>query len=233
MVNLLVSFAFQILCFLPFFAICWIINRKVDLKIIGMAIAIMLADGMLVALTKKISLLHFEGQNWNWFGKGAEVIFGSVVFYLLPISWRKFVGDLSSKRVVALLSMLTAGGIFVGFMNPAETFNAQTWLFQLLMPSLSEEFVYRGVLFAIFIHAFAGPRAIHLSAILVTIWFGIVHGIGVSNWNIQIDLASLVVTAFVGGLLVAIRVSARSIFFPILGHSIYNILIQAVTVLRL
>jgi membrane protease YdiL (CAAX protease family) len=232
MLNMLLTFSFQLGCFLPILAICWLAHGNSKLKIIAGALAVMLADTLVVTLTKEVPGLYFEGQSWNWFGKGAEILLGLAIFSLLPRAWRKLPGVRSKKWITVSFAFLAASGIFIGFLNQPEPLNAQTMLFQLLMPSLSEELVYRGILLALFMRAFAGPRAILFSTALVTAWFGIIHGVGNLNGAIHFDLASLLIATIVGGLLVILRVAARTLMYPILGHSLYNLWIQIVPILR-
>lgn len=230
---MLIVFSFQLACFLPILTTCWLVHRNSNFKFIAGAMTVMFVDVLVVTLTKKIPGLHFEGQNWNWFGKTGEALTGLVIFGFLPKAWRELPNKKSKRWIASTFAVLIVGGTFIGFMNPPESIKAQTFLFQLFMPSLSEEIVYRGVLLALFTRAFAGLRATLLSAILVTAWFCILHGVGSLNGAIQFDLASLLVTAIVGGLLVFLRIASKSLLYPIVGHSIYNLCIQIVPVLRM
>lgn len=207
------------------------------MKYIFFALGLMLADLFAVILTKKIPGLHFEGQRWNWFGKIAEILLAAVIFILIPrlrrVSWSSWSQVLTNKQSIALMfGILICGGIFIGFMNPPEPFDLQTFLFQLFIPSISEELVYRGCLFFLFLSAFNGTRGVILSGILVTFWFSIIHGVGSHNGEIQFDAISLIVTALVGTILMLLRVISKSLMLPIAGHSIYNLCIQLVAVLQ-
>lgn len=236
MTNALVSFAFQFGCFLPVLCICLWFNGRPNINFLLMGMAVMFLDVMAATLTRKIPGFHFEGQQWNWFGKGAEIALALVLLVMLPKllgeNWLSRSPVLVSKQwAFAILGFLVLGGIFIGFMNPPENFQLQTFLFQLLMPSISEELIYRCLLFSLFLSAFNGSLAI--PALLVTVWFGIIHAVGWNSGGFQFDVISFLVTFLVGSLLILLRLASDSLILPIAGHSLYNLCIQLIALRRI
>lgn len=219
------------------------IYRKSLLPLIAAALffAAFSFDEILVLLPKILNLLSFK---WNWEGKFLEFLWPFPVIYLFGWLTPKEVG-LNQPTKGGFLLAGALGVLFTIFeltmmllfdVLPIKMFNLETVLFQLTMPGLAEEIVYRGVLLTI-LNRYLG-RPWHLfktnfgwGAILVTIAFIAVHVItyvpakNTIVWNFDyINLDFLLVAL----ILVFLREKTGSIWPSILFHNVVNGLIIVV-----
>ena len=123
------------------------------------------------------------------------------------------------KVVVAILSISILGGV----VNDRE-FNSETLLFQLFMPGIDEEIMYRGVLLGLMCSALrTGNAAWRNPAIIINaILFGLVHALSLSDGALQINAMNFVWTGIIGYSFGYITIKTRSIVIPMLTHNLYN-----------
>ena len=177
---------------------------------------------------------HFECFNiingrWNWDGKIYGVICGVVAYFVFR---RQFADNnfftlkqnkegLKSalKVVIAILSIAILGGI----VNDND-FNPETLLFQISMPGLDEEIMYRGVLLGLMCSALRECGATWRSpAVIINgILFGLVHALSLSDGALQFSTANFIWTGILGYSFGYITIKTRSILIPMLAHNLYN-----------
>lgn len=234
MSDTLLTFIFQLSCLLPLIAFACYFSEKVSFKYLVMAFSLMFIDFSIVMFARKIPTFHFEALHWNWVGKLASIVLSISVFAFIPqvhkecgLVWKQKPNSL--KYIWMLLCFLGLAGIFVGSMNPKEAFSLETFSFQLLIPSFSEEFMLRGILFLLFSRTFVRTS---LAALIVTAWFAITHSVAWATGSFQFDIITFIVVGLIGSILMALRWISGSLVSPIVGHSFYNICIQAMAVFR-
>ena len=104
-----------------------------------------------------------------------------------------------------------------------------TFFFQLGMPSLDEEFAYRGVMLGLLLTALKPDlkiAALNLgnpSIIVAAILFGLVHSLNLnSSWELSQDWLYFSYTFTYGLALGWMTIKSRSILFPIISHILSN-----------
>lgn len=177
---------------------------------------------------------HFECFNiingrWNWDGKIYGVICGVVAYFVFR---RQFADNnfftlkqnkegLKSalKVVIAILSIAILGGV----VNDSE-FNIETLLFQISMPGIDEEIMYRGVLLGLMCSALrAGGAAWRNPAIIINaVLFGLVHSLSLGDGALQFNSVNFMWTGLLGYGFGYITIKTRSILIPMLTHNLYN-----------
>ena len=108
-------------------------------------------------------------------------------------------------------------------MNENE-FKLETLLFQISMPGIDEEIMYRGVLLGLMCSALRmGGAAWRNPAIIINgILFGLVHALSLSNGTLQVNPMNFVWTGLLGYSFGYITIKTRSILIPMLTHNLYN-----------
>ena len=177
---------------------------------------------------------HFDCFNiidgsWNWDGKIYGVICGVVANFVFR---RQFADNnfftlkqnkegLKSalKVVIAILSIAILGGV----VNDRE-FNIETLLFQISMPGIDEEIMYRGVLLGLMCSALrAGGAAWRNPAIIINaVLFGLVHSLSLGDGALQFNSVNFMWTGLLGYGFGYITIKTRSILIPMLTHNLYN-----------
>ena len=177
---------------------------------------------------------HFDCFNiidgsWNWDGKIYGVICGVVAYFVFR---RQFADNnfftlkqnkegLKSalKVVIAILSIAILGGI----VNDND-FNPETLLFQISMPGLDEEIMYRGVLLGLMCSALrAGGATWRNPAIIINaVLFGLVHSLSLGDCALQFNSVNFMWTGLLGYGFGYITIKTRSILIPMLTHNLYN-----------
>ena len=193
-----------------------------------------------VALTLQnyFSCFNIIGGNWNWVGKIYSVICG-VTFYFLfrrqfsendffTLKQNKEGLKSALKVVVAIISISVLGGI----VNDKD-FNLETLLFQVSMPGIDEEIMYRGVLLGLMCSVLrTGGKAWSNPAIVINgVLFGLVHALSFRDGAMQFYTMNFVWTGLLGYGFGYITIKTRSILIPMLTHNLYNFLLNLLSMI--
>lgn len=177
---------------------------------------------------------HFDCFNiidgsWNWDGKIYGIVCGIAIYFIFrrQLSNNNFftlkqdkVGLKSALKVaIAILSIAILGGV----VNDRE-FNIETLLFQISMPGIDEEIMYRGVLLGLMCSALrAGGAAWRNPAIIINaVLFGLVHSLSLGDGALQFNSVNFIWTGLLGYGFGYITIKTRSILIPMLTHNLYN-----------
>ena len=177
---------------------------------------------------------HFDCFNiidgsWNWDGKIYGIVCGIAIYFIFrrQLSNNNFftlkqdkVGLKSALKVaIAILSIAILGGV----VNDRE-FNIETLLFQISMPGIDEEIMYRGVLLGLMCSALrAGGAAWRNPAIIINaVLFGLVHSLSLGDGVLQFNSVNFMWTGLLGYGFGYITIKTRSILIPMLTHNLYN-----------
>ena len=177
---------------------------------------------------------HFDCFNiidgsWNWDGKIYGIVCGIAIYFIFrrQLSNNNFftikqdkVGLKSALKVaIAILSIAILGGV----VNDGE-FNIETLLFQISMPGIDEEIMYRGVLLGLMCSALrAGGAAWRNPAIIIhAVLFGPVHSLSRGAGALHFNSVNLMWTGLLGYGFGYITMKTRSILIPMLTHNLYN-----------
>jgi membrane protease YdiL (CAAX protease family) len=182
--------------------------------------------------------IFFQELRWNWFGKlvdfSAAVVF--VVFYK-GLSRKEYGITLSlEKGSLKLIVLSTLGSIFLttlsGIGGEFHLPSRETLLFQLTMPGLSEELIFRGILLALLNKTCGTPwklwgANLGWGAIITTLLFGLVHGLSFSpSYEFQFNLGAILATGAAGFFFVWLKERSKSLLPGILAHNLSNVITQ-------
>lgn len=186
-------------------------------------------DDLATILPFAFEALQVVEGRWNWEGKvlsiGWVVLFlwfGPLSFSEAGVSFRQRSGSIRSA-VLATLG-LTAASFGIGATFGGGSFNAETLAFQLTMPGLAEELVYRGVFIALLHRALPSVEGIGRwwPVVVTAMAFGIWHGLSVDGGAITFDWLAASFP-FIGGLAYGwLREHTGSLLFPVVAHNIGN-----------
>lgn len=177
---------------------------------------------------------HFDCFNiidgrWNWDGKIYGIVCGIAIYFIFrrqfnennffTLKQNKEGLKSALKVVVAILAIAILGGV----VNEKE-FNLETLLFQISMPGIDEEIMYRGVLLGLMCSALrTGGAAWRSPAIIINaVLFGLVHSLTLGDGALQFNSVNFMWTGLLGYGFGYITIKTRSILIPMLTHNLYN-----------
>ncbi|GAB5518397.1 MAG: hypothetical protein RhofKO_06480 [Rhodothermales bacterium] len=186
-------------------------------------------DDLAVTLPYWAGPLDIFGGTWNWDGKAYSLLWALVFIAFGPLSREESGLTLhqrtgSIRAAIFTTVALTAASFGLGVLFGGGPPDAETVAFQLTMPGLAEEIVYRGVLIGLLHRALPGNSLVgRVGPTLITaVAFGLVHGLSVEDVAPSFEWLFFSYT-FVGGLAYGwLREQTGSVAFPILAHSLGN-----------
>lgn len=192
-------------------------------------------DDLATGLASTVPALAVFGGGWNWSGKVYSLVLSVLVILVLKLD-RHAVGLTFKQRtpwlsVAAVLGFVVWGSALGWVFQPGSA-DAETLAFQVTMPGLAEELVYRGVVPAVLLGVLWGralPERGYWPVIIGTaIAFGLWHSLGYSKatWNID-PMSGLF--PFIGSLAGGwLRFRTGSLLVPVLGQGLANLAFHVV-----
>lgn len=209
----------------------------------GLFLAFLLTDWFLILLPSFVPDLHIPGTHWNWSGKIMSIAFCCLVLACSPwlrqsvgLRWQQAKGSFSFS-LICLFACL-GYGIAFGFNEAPVSFPLETLLFQVSMPSMDEELVFRGIGLALLERAYGqSPMSCRFSygmpAFSTSLAFGLGHGIQpVSHGGLTFFYEPFLVTFVIGSIFALIRTSSGSLLWSMLCHTAINMPIFLVAIMR-
>lgn len=195
-----------------------------------LAAAYLALDDFVTGLPTIAHGLAFFGGHWNWTGKVYSLLLSVLAIAAFKLSPQTVGLTLEQRHpkigAIAVLLFIVWGAC-LGLLFKPGTPDAETLAFQALMPGLSEELVYRGIVPALLLGLVqrkapvdGTPWAVILSTAIV---FGVWHGLNYSHGKFGFDLMSALfpfIGSIPGGWL---RFKTGSLVVPILGHGLANV----------
>lgn len=231
MIKILFEAILQIAILIPFAFFLLKDKSKINFqRLLIFAVAYVVYQIVLV-LPKINSNFDFTKSSWNWDGKIYGIICG-ILFYVL---FRKFFREndfftLKQNKenfkpaLVGAISIVLLSTI-IWFLLGNSKFNSETLAFQISLPGIDEEIMFRGILLGLLATAlkdkisFLGNPSVLLTAIL----FGFMHALTLDkNYSIDFDPIYFIQTGFAGYIWGWITVKSRSILLAILSHNFSN-----------
>ncbi len=171
----------------------------------------------------------------NWWGKILSLVYCVVIFCLLPEPLRRETGILRPLRSGSLRATSIALGVFAA-LGLALAFSGGTdsggvveaAVFQLTMPSLSEEFLFRGILLSLFARAAPGRRPVlgaglGWGVVASSVLFGLVHGfVYAPSAGFMFSWIPVLATGVLGAAFAWLTVRSGSIWPAVIAHSLLN-----------
>ncbi len=201
--------------------------------------AIGLVDNLFHALTMTypdIQLINTYVWNnnliFNWSAKLYSVVF--VLLLLIPLKRIIMPDEIGLKirqnkdsrkfsMLFILFFFLTASTL--GISSGKTPFDANTLLYTAIIPGVSEELIYRGLLLGLLNKIFEIRfrflgTSFGWGAILTSMVFGLMHGFRLGNeYQLHFDFITIMLTGSYGFLFALLRERSGSLVFPVIGHS--------------
>ena len=214
-------------CLTPVMALAVWRGKPGEWQDVGLALGVWFMNFSCLVLMRRLPI--FSSLQWNWTGKVFAIV-ASLVFIGLwrGISWREtgFAGLRKGSwlpLIVLTLFWLALSGPWIGN-DPTKT---ETLLFQLTMPGIDEEIVYRGIMLVLLNRAFGTPwkvlgASVGWGWILTSVLFGLVHSIEFNQFQFQFSITRLIFPSLSGILMGWIRERTDSLYPAILLHNMGN-----------
>lgn len=197
-----------------------------------LAVAALIFLAELLLQTAPNLAVHQTLLDWNWQGKAAALLFMLVFVALWPgLSWKETGLTLPGWRgwwpalVVTGVAMLFWATLGATQQPSAPT--TETILFQATMPSLEEELVWRGIVWALVLQALPSTRrfggqgwALLLTSLVFALFHGFVLG---DDLSLTVNIPLLVFSLVAGLALGWIRIRSGSVLPAMAAHSGINL----------
>ncbi|WP_353101580.1 CPBP family intramembrane glutamic endopeptidase [Myroides odoratus] len=194
----------------------------------------------LIFLPKFNSNFDLIKNNWNWSGKFLGIIYG-IIAYSLFKKYFKENNFFTIKQNIGNLkpALIGAFGIVLMSMIPwsisaKSAFNIETLAFQISLPGIDEEIIFRGILLGLLATALKErfPCSVSPAIMLTAFLFGLTHSLSLND-DYLIDFKPLyfTYTVFTGYVWGWITIKSRSILLAILSHNISNFFITVLTMI--
>ena len=217
-------------------------SQKGRWKLIGLTSLVTFLTDLATSVDSIFGIHQPEWLQWNWIGKLACIVTIVIIVSVLPSDIRQKSGILclpASNSIVPVLWFLFYCALMGSLhaFSPSLSVDKETLAFQLLMPSLAEEPVYRAILPALLGTAMGSPWKIAGAQLgwwwlAISVYFGLGHAIG---WSSQGDLEFqtlpfVLVTVFT---MPYGWIAARcgSVWPSVIGHSLNNSTYVAIALL--
>jgi hypothetical protein len=179
------------------------------------------------------SLPVFDKLNWNWQGKFLSFLVAIAFLYFTPFLTKEQAGFTFkiNKSVWIPFILLTAISLAFNMYTSDIKGGDKTkeyLLFQLTMPGLSEEPIYRGILLGLLNLVFVARRNIlgasmGIGAIIQCALFGLGHAIYFDDkQHIQFYLEGFTITFTLGAFMTYLKEKGESIIPALLFHNLFN-----------
>ena len=215
-------------------------NKTGDLKSIIYFAAVYILTNLLLTSTSNVSF--FQGQQWNWAGKGLSFLVGLIFIYITPIFNRKSFcvttkinwTETKPLLTICFIYFLVRVGLYATSSDATTShINIETTLYQATLPGLQEELIYRGILLGLLNSAFIIPNFTFLKVnfgigtIITSLLFGFSHGLIINeNLSFSINYFVLFRTVFDGFLFALLTEKTKSILPSVVFHNGLNLIGQ-------
>lgn len=202
---------------------------------------IYMAYQVCLVLPRYVAPLNFINSNWNWDGKITGILFGITCYFLFRryfrendfFTFRQQKAHIKKTTIVAVAVVLLMTTIYY-FIDSSE-FDAETLAFQLTMPGIDEEIMFRGILLGLLMTAlpprisFMGNPAVLLTAIL----FGFLHAFTLDkNYSVSFEPVYFLHTGIGGYVFGWLTIKSRSILLAVLTHGFTNFFAAWATMIK-
>ena len=124
--------------------------------------------------------------------------------------------------IAATLVGVTLLGALIGGIEPADWTGIGGLVYQMTLPGLEEEIIYRGLLASLFAAAVGGESALAWGTALGTMVSALGHGFTLEAGSITFNPVMLALLAAIGIPFSILRLRSGSILFPALGHNLFG-----------
>lgn len=200
--------------------------------LVASAVLVFLNDALLTNFYGNLPSFLPE-SDWNWQGKLLALTASLAIAFHPAIGWRRIGLTLAQNRkgLAGTLAIAAAYCLFfvaIASMFPNDPLSADAVTFQLTMPGLEEEILYRGLLLFMLNEAFRGRIRMAgvnwgWSALLTSVLFGLAHAFSYSSADgISFDAMVMAMTFIPSFLGVWMRERSGSLLLPVVAHNFGN-----------
>jgi membrane protease YdiL (CAAX protease family) len=205
---------------------------KGKIFLLGLFLLFFITNQFLLKLPIFFSEFNFTKTWWNFSGK-IYAIFGSLLLYFIFQKHLKTndyitVKQTSLKPVLLVFLLLIVLGLIEAFLFYNMEWDSEKLLFQLTMPGIDEELMYRGLLLGVLTSLIIDEIKILKFSINPSLWiigilFGLIHGLTLNeNFGLEFKLFHFLKTFVLGTIWGWMTVKSRSILLPIISHNLSN-----------
>lgn len=231
MTKFLLEALLQVIILIPFAFFLLKDKSKINFQRLLIFVLTYVVYQIILVLPKINPNSDFIKSSWNWDGKIYGIICG-ILFYFL---FRKFFleNDFFTLKqnkenfkpaLIGSISVVLLSTI-IWFLLGNSEFNLETLVFQISLPGIDEEIMFRGIFLGLL--ATALKDKIYLlgnpSILLTAILFGFTHALTLDkNYSIDFNPIYFIQTGFAGYIWGWITIKSRSILLAILSHNFSN-----------
>ena len=231
MIEILLEAFLQVLILIPFAFFLLKKRTKINFQRLLIFVFCYVTYQVFLVLPKIDPMFDFITSSWNWDGKIYGIMCGVFSYFLFNKYFREnnfftlkqnkesFKSALIGAIAIVLLSTV------IWFLLGQSQFNLETLAFQISLPGIDEEIMFRGILLGLLATSlkektlFLGNPSILLTAIL----FGFMHALTLTkNYEINFEPIYFIQTGFAGYVWGWITIKSRSILLAILSHNFSN-----------
>lgn len=236
MCSILLNAIAPILLVLPLFFLFLKERSKQNILTILLVSFIFIVHQIVVCIPLHFTALNPIASYWNWSGKILGLIFGTISYIILekklhPYNFMRIEQQKGTLKETLALSILIIAASFISIFDSPKPFSVETLLYQLSLPGLDEEILFRGLLLGLLLNTLkinvtAQKHLLFDASIFSTaLLFGLAHGINISGFgSFNFNFSSFVWTVCYGYLWGWITLRSGSILQSLITHNVSNFL---------
>lgn len=231
MIKFFLEAFLQVAIILPFAIVLLKEFNKANFQRIAIFVLCYIVYQLILVLPKLNPAFDFVSSSWNWDGKILGVILGIICFYLFKkhfaennfFTLKQSKTNLRKAQIGATALVILS--TVVWYVLGKSKFDIETLAFQLTIPGVDEEIMFRGILLGLLMSAlkckiyFLGNPSVLLTAIL----FGFMHALTLDiDYSLSFEPVYFIQTGFAGYIWGWVTIKSRSILLAILSHNFSN-----------
>lgn len=240
MIKVLLEATLQVIILIPIAFFFLKEKSKLNYKRLLIFAVIFVFYQALLFLPKFNSNFDVIKSSWNWSGKIFGITYGFISYLLFKkyfpendfFTIKQNKKDLKPALIGAIAIVLTS--MIPWSILDKSAFNIETLAFQISLPGIDEEIMFRGVFLGLLatslkdkVYFFGNP-----SVLLTAILFGFTHSLTLNkDYTIDFELFYFIQTVFAGYVWGWITIKSHSILLAILSHNLSNFFVIASTMI--
>lgn len=208
-------------------------TRENYLRVLSVIICYFICN-LALTIQYHAGFLNIIHGSWNWDGKIYGIIWGITAYFIFRklFNQNDFLTLKQNKEglrpaiiaAIILITTFTIIGVMGNLLQGNNEFNLEALLFQISMPGIDEEIMFRGVLLGLLCSSLRSGKTIwrNPANMIVAVLFGLVHALNFTDNSLNFNTANFIWTGAVGYGLGYIALKSRSILIPILTHNLCN-----------
>jgi membrane protease YdiL (CAAX protease family) len=231
-INFIIESVLPVLFILPLMLL--LLKDKSQVKTIVLFTVIFILYQLILKAPKEFVALQVIKGQWNWTGKLLGILFGLLIYTVLknklkPFDFLRFKQDSKafSKTIWAAVLMVCTS--FFSYFDSPKELDWETLFYQLSMPGLDEEIMFRAILLGLLLISLKDKIKIgkwslgNPGVLIIGILFGLVHALHFKS-TIEFEIYVFICTFLSGYIWSWITVESKSILLPVISHNLTNFL---------